>query len=134
MTQTARGLLGGAVFLSLALLAPGGAIAQETIEGASGSEIVVEAPRTVPVPVERSPYTGAAIAVISIKLPVFYMDLDLTTEGDRASLHTRIENVARDACRYLDRMYPLTSDPQCADKAVGRAKAAAIAAIQSAGG
>ncbi len=34
---------------------------------ATEQEIMVEAPRTVPVPVERSPHTGAAIAVTTVR-------------------------------------------------------------------
>ncbi|PTD15898.1 UrcA family protein [Sphingomonas fennica] len=84
----------------------------------AGNEITVEAPRSVPIPVERNPYTGAAIATTTVRMSVLYGDLDLTTQRDSDRLMLRIRNVARDACKQLDRLYPLNPDESCVDKTV----------------
>lgn len=104
----------------------------QNVQESRSSDIVVEAPRQLPVPAPRGTYSGAPIAVTSIKIPVFYTDLDLRNERDRRNLLIRVENVARDACRYLDRLYPLNPDPHCVDKATPAATAAARAAIKRA--
>lgn len=101
-------------------------------DAGSGNVITVEAPRSVPVPVERSPYTGAAVAVTTVKMSVLYGDLDLTTGRDAERLMERIHNVARDACRQLDRMLPLAPDVECAGKAAANAQAIAEATIAAA--
>ena len=101
-------------------------------EAASGGEITVEAPRSLPVPVERNPYSGAAVAVTTVRMSVLYGDLDLTTGRDAERLMERIHNVARDACRQLDRILPLTPDEQCAGKAAANAQALAQATIAAA--
>lgn len=98
----------------------------------TGDQIVVEAPRRLPVPVDRSPYSGAPIAVTTIKMSVLFGDLDLSREADAESLLYRIDRVAQDACRYLDRLYPLNPDPDCMGAAVAKAKATAKAEIAAA--
>ena len=45
---------------------------------------------------------------------------------------TRIEQTARQACAYLDRLYPLVEDPDCAERAATGATPAAHAAIAAA--
>lgn len=108
----------------------GSARAQEPVT--PGAEITVEAPRTVPLDVERSPYTGAAVAVTTLKMPVLYGDLDLTAERDGERLMTRIANVSRDLCKQLDRLHPFNPDPDCARKAAANAAPRAQAAIAAA--
>lgn len=98
------------------------------------TEITVEAPRAVPVRVERSPYTGAAIAVTTVRMSVLYGDLDLATSRDADRLMLRVRNVARDACQQLDRLYPLDPDETCIEKAVDNAAPLASAAIAVARG
>ncbi|MEW9854785.1 UrcA family protein [Novosphingobium sp. M1R2S20] len=94
-------------------------------------EIVVTAPRALPLPAERSPYTGAPIATASVAIPVLYEDLDLGTERDRERLMTRIDRVAQDACRQLDRMFPLNPDADCVRNATSAAKSAANAMLSA---
>ncbi len=105
----------------------------QTAAGGS-NEITVEAPRSVPVRVERSPYTGAAVAVTTVRMSVLYGDLDLATLRDANRLMVRVRNVARDACKQLDRLYPLDPDETCIDKAVDHAAPLASAAIAVARG
>lgn len=118
--------------------AHGPAVAQETGDP-QDSDIVVEAPRPIPVPTppvpegeERNPYSGAPLVVTTVRLPVLYGDLDLKNPADAERLMTRIDRIAQDACTYLDRLYPLSSDPECVGKSVTKAKAAAKAAIAGA--
>lgn len=95
--------------------------------------IVVEAPREIPVPVERNPYTGGATAVTTVRMPVLYGDLDLTTAKDADRLMVRINRVAQDLCTQLDRLMPLdTPDPDCVSKAVAHAAPHAQAVIAAA--
>lgn len=100
----------------------------------AGDEITVEAPRTVPIPVERNPYTGAAIAMTTVRMSVLYGDLDLTTQRDSDRLMLRIRNVARDACKQLDRLYPLNPDENCVDRTVENAAPLGQAVIAAARG
>ncbi len=97
-------------------------------------EIIVEAPRSLPGPeiVGRSPHTGAAIVVMTLRIPVLYDDLDLTDPADADRLMTRVERVAQDACGELDRLYPLTSDPDCVLRTVKGARPVAEARIAAA--
>jgi UrcA family protein len=60
---------------------------------------------------------------------VLYTDLDLSKPDQAARLLTRIGRTARDACAYLDQMYPLVHDPECVARAVDGATPAAKAAI-----
>ncbi|MET1754028.1 UrcA family protein [Novosphingobium sp. RD2P27] len=106
----------------------GAAIAAPAEDGG----IVVMAPRAIPVPAERSPYTGAPIATASVKIPVLYQDLDLAEARDGERLVTRIERVAYDACKQLDSLFPFNPDPECPRKAAASAKDAAKAMIASA--
>jgi UrcA family protein len=93
------------------------------------SDIVITAPRSVPLPVERNTYTGAPIIVTTVKIPVLYYDLDLKDPASAPRLMKRIERVAQDACTQLDRLYPLNPDAECIGKAVANAAPAAKAAI-----
>jgi UrcA family protein len=120
--------------LAIACFAASGSAALAQMRDAAQNEITVEAPRSVPVPVERSPYTGAAISTTTVRMPVLYGDLDLTTLRDADRLMLRIHNGARDACIQLDRLYPLNPDDSCVDKAVENARPAAAAAIAAARG
>lgn len=122
----------------------GASLAQTTdTDGQPESDIVVEAPRPVPVPtpvpnppasdgVEKSPYSGAPMIVTTVRLPVLYSDLDLKNPADAERLMTRIDRIGQDACKYLDRLYPLNTDPDCFQKSVGKAREAAKEAIAAA--
>jgi UrcA family protein len=94
--------------------------------------IIVEAPRNLPPPPERSPYSGAPVVTFTVRISALYGDLDLARSADAARLMTRIANVAHDACRYLDRLYPLSPDSDCVERAIDRATPAAQALIAAA--
>lgn len=99
-----------------------------------GQEIIVEAPRRVPLPAPetRDPFTGAVVTVTTVQMQLLYGDLDLATEQGAASMMTRVERVAQDACKVLDRLYPLNPDPDCVAKTLARANPLARAAIAAA--
>ena len=122
----------GALFCAAVLASASSATAQAR-EEVDGPVIIVEAPRSVPMRSERSPYTGAPIVVTIVKIPARYGDLNLTNPADAARLMTRLDRVARDACGQLDQLFPLDPDPDCVGGALAKAKVAAkfvIAAAQ----
>lgn len=122
----------GLALVATALAASGSAGLAEAQD--AGNEITVEAPRSVPIPVERNPYTGAAIATTTVRMSVLYGDLDLRTQRDSDRLMLRIRNVARDACKQLDRLYPLNPDETCVDKTLENSAPLGAAVIAAARG
>lgn len=118
-----------ALFALIAAATP--AVATEP--GPSDQEIVVEAPRSLPAPTERSPYSGAPVVVTTVRIPALYGDLDLSTARGIARLRTRIGRVAQDACRALDRLHPFAPDPDCVTKALTRTEPALQRAVTAAG-
>lgn len=109
-----------------------GTLSAQEAEAEAMSEIIVEAPRSVPLPAERSPFTGAPIVVSTVRIPVLYDDLDLAQPRDQDRLMTRVQRVAQDVCRQLDRIHPFNPDADCIRKAVASGSAAAEAAISAA--
>lgn len=97
-------------------------------------EITVTAPRPITTEVDESHPGGRTEAVISLKMTVQYADLDLSDPEDADRLMLRIKSVARDGCKYLDRLYPLNQDPDCMDRAVADTQPQADKAIVAAGG
>lgn len=134
MKRTATGI-GRALTLAAALLAPTAPLLAQGIPAAAGKEIVVEAPRSAPLPptAGRDPYSGAPVVVTTVRITALYGDLDLTSPTDVARLRSRIEHVAQAACRQLDRLQPLGSDPQCVSTAVAKTRPALDAAVAAAG-
>lgn len=111
----------------------------QTAEQPSGDEIVVEAPRTLrppnlPAPKRTNRFRGETELVAKVRVGVFYHDLRLADPKDAARLTERIEATARQACAYLDELYPLQQDPDCSKRAVDAAAPAARAAIAKAQG
>ena len=101
----------------------------------SGDEIVVEVPRTLapPKPPKRpNRFRGETELVARVRVGVFYNDLRLADPKDAARLMERLESTARQACDYLDELYPLQQDPDCRKRAVDAAAPAARAAIAAA--
>lgn len=118
----------------VALTGPAGAGFAQEVAAAPQSDIVVEAPRSLPAPemVGRSAHTGAPIVVMTLRIPVLYGDLDLADPADADRLMTRVERVAKDACEELDRLYPLTIDPDCTATTIKLARPLAEARIAAA--
>jgi UrcA family protein len=111
------------IFLPCAYLSIAGvAFAQDEAEGTPEKEIVVVAPRPITAEIVESSPGNREKAVISLKMVVQYGDLDLRKAEDQDRLMVRIRSVARDACRYLDRLYPLDPDSQCEARAVADTK------------
>jgi UrcA family protein len=122
-----------ALLLGIVLMGTSGGAMAQTPDAGMGPEIVVEAPRSVPIPAERSPYSGAPIVITTVKIPALYGDLNLAKPADAERLMTRINRVARDACKQLDRLYPFNPDPDCVRRAVASATVAAKSVIAAAG-
>lgn len=95
-------------------------------------EIVIIAPRPITAEIREKGPGGRETAVISLKMTVQYGDLDLSKPEEVDQLMIRIRSVARDACKYLDRLYPLDPDPDCRERAVAHAKPQADEAIAAA--
>ncbi len=115
------------------LSASGPALAQGEEEGeVEVQEIVIIAPRPITTETSENIPGGRKEAVISLKMVAQYSDLDLAKPGDAERLMVRIRSVARDACKYLDRLYPLDPDPDCETRAVADAKPQVEKAIAAA--
>lgn len=96
------------------------------------SDIVVEAPRLLPVPRKDLPTAPPTKALATVKIFVLHQDLDLSRPADAGRLMERVEETARQACDYLDLLYPLDDDPDCVKRAAATATPAARAAIDAA--
>ena len=133
--MSSRAIITSAAALLAGLLATAVHSAQESSPSA---EIVVEAPRTIALPqppqspARRSAFTGAPVVTTTVKISALFGDLDLAQPDHAVRLMTRIDRVAHDACGYLDRLLPLSSDPACVGRAVTQATPAARAAIAAA--
>ncbi len=129
MTRTGPRQMRGGYLMAASVLLAGSvtAFAQEA-PPASEQEITVTAPRTVNDRVRRKDRASRGQAVVSVQLGVMYGDLDLALPGDAARLMERVDIAARDACKYLDRLYPLDPDKDCVDRATsdGRPRAQAV--------
>jgi UrcA family protein len=127
--------LTGAACIALAIRA-GAATAGEPVGQAANppasSDIVVEAPRALPRPKRVNRFLGEPEVFATVRVPVMYYDLDLTKPDGESRLMTRIHNTARQACSYLDALYPLRPDTECARNAETKAGPAAHAAIEAA--
>lgn len=113
----------------VALAGSGSMAAAEEIPEEEAPAIVVEVPRERAIETERSPYTGAAVMVSTMRIPVRYGDLDLKREADVERLMVRIDRVAHDACMQLDVLYPLDRDPDCIRRASANGRKAAEAML-----
>ncbi len=107
--------------------------ATQNISEETGPVITVVAPRTVTSPVRRTSREDADKATITLRIVIRYADLDLASAAGAGRLMDRVEGAARDACRYLDRLYPLDKDRDCVTRAVADARPSAHAAIAAAG-
>jgi UrcA family protein len=122
-------ILAACAFLSAA----GPAFAQseeQTVD--EGNAIVVMAPRSITADLHDNADKRQEKAVISISMPARFGDLDLSKPENAERLMVRIHSVARDACRYLDRLYPLDVDSECEARAVANATPEAKKAIEAA--
>ena len=115
-----------------AILVTQGAAMAQAIDEDTANTITVVAPRAVTNQVRRS-VSGAGQATVTIRISVLYGDLNLARPADGARLMTRIRGAARDACRHLDRLYPLVVDKSCIAIAVAGALPRANAVIAAAG-
>jgi UrcA family protein len=115
-----RVALGAVAAVSLAALVPSApAQAQSPYETTTaGEDVTITAPR-----VERDPYTGADIDIVSTTRIVSYADLDLNSGWGMRVLHNRILRAAHDACNDLSTRYvtSVDEDNDCVRGAVRRA-------------
>jgi len=132
IVKNAQRLKAGSLLAIAAFVAVHSPSIAQTPETDEDSSIVVEAPRSLPDPIERGQHTGAPLAVTTIRMPVLYSDLDLKNPADADRLITRIDRIAADACKYLDKLYPLNPDDDCAKKSVTKAHATAKELISAA--
>ncbi len=68
-------------------------------------EIKIEAGRSVKA-VGRTT-TGVPIEVVQVVHRINYSDLDLSTEAGATELQARVKHTAEEACKQLDRLYPV---------------------------
>jgi len=98
-----------------------GALAQQasTLE-----EITVVAPRLVTREAGRTA-AGSKVEMISLTRHVVYSDFNLTLHNDVMALEKRVNEVAKESCETLAKMYPLSdpNTPNCVEQATREAKA-----------
>ncbi len=87
-------------------------------------EITVVAPRLVTRPAGRTA-AGSKTELISLTRHVVYSDLNLTLHNDVMTLEKRVNDIAKEACETLAKMYPLSdpNTPNCVEQATKEAKA-----------
>lgn len=117
-----RSILATAATLLTAVAVPAQpALAQGASERPS---ITVLAPRARQT--GRDSATGAPIETLTAQSIVYTDDLNLATEAGRDQLDERIEVAAREACEWLDEVYPMsptmtgTTAGDCVSEAVAR--------------
>jgi len=90
-------------------------------------KITVEADHEVQKRQVGTTYTGIPIEEVSLTRHVGFRDLDLHNPSGRAELDKRIKQVAKEACKQLQQLYPLeeweTDTDTCIANAVKNAKA-----------
>lgn len=105
---------------------------------ADRAAITVTAPRARTV--DRNSATGAPIQTITTQSLVYIDDLDLRTKTGRDVLDTRIAAAAKEACDWLNEVYPATplsvpsSQSDCRADAVRTAQSQVKDAITRSGG
>ena len=100
---TVAGVLGGLLVASVPVFAQDREV------------ITVVAPREMVKTVGHSATTGAPIEEVSLSFTVSYAGLDLANSSDYAEIEKRIKDTAAEACKQLDKMYPLDEpDEGCA--------------------
>jgi UrcA family protein len=98
-------------------------------------KITVEADHVVQKRQVGRTYTGIPIEEVSLTRHVGFRDLDLNSPSGRAELDKRINDVAKEACKQLQQLYPLeqweTDTDTCIANAVKNAKAQEQAIVAS---
>ncbi len=122
----------------LILAAMGGLLVGELSLAQETPQVTIEATRPVTKVVGRSSSTGAPIEETTITRKVSYADLDLASVAGANELQKRVNDTAKELCKQLDDMYPLTAptSTDCARKSSSQAMEQvhmAIAAASSKG-
>ena len=90
-------------------------------------KITVEADHEVQKRQVGTSYTGIPIEEVTLTRRVGFRDLDLNNPSGRAELDKRIKEVAKEACKQLEQLYPLeewqTDTDTCIANAVKNARA-----------
>jgi UrcA family protein len=112
-------------------------LAQRTEKTSLGEfleEIRVTAPRLVTKQVVGRTLAGSKVELITLERRVSYADLDLAVHADVTQLTTRVNEMAKEACADLAKMYPLSDPktPDCVRAAVAAAKPQLDAAVAAA--
>jgi UrcA family protein len=97
-------------------------------------EITVVAPRLVTRESVGRTASGGKVELILLTRHVSYADLNLAMHADVLQLEQRVNDVAKDSCEQLAKMYPLSdpNTPDCVREAVANAKAQMDAAVSAA--
>lgn len=117
-------LFGSKLFLSLfaGFVITGTATAQQAGQGLE--EITVVAPRAVTRTTVGRTNVGGKVELISLTRRVDYSDLDLAEHSDVMELQKRIDDIAKESCQDLAKLYPLSDPktPDCVKEALASAK------------
>ena len=121
MTRNVWILPAASLALAAGVSGYGGAVrAQQT---GKLDEITVVAPRLIKQESGRTA-AGGKVDLISLTRHVVFSDLNLAMHNDVMTLEKRVNDVAKDACDALAKMYPLSdpNTPNCVEQAVKDAK------------
>jgi len=102
--------LGSRCLMLLTGIATVDVILAQQIEENGLEEITVTAPRLVTKQVVGRTPAGSEVELIALQRRVSYADLDLALHANVAQLEAGVNDVAKEACDDLAKMYPL-SDP-----------------------
>jgi UrcA family protein len=120
--------------VALAFALPGNAAQNDNKQG---SQVTIQADHEVHKRPAGMTYTGIPIEEVSLSRKVGVSDLDLSSPAGRAELDKRIEAVAKEACKQLEKLYPLedwvTDTDTCIANAIKGAKKQEQALLASAG-
>jgi UrcA family protein len=126
-TVTIASIPSALALLTIALPAPAADRNDNSRQKDEMPKVTIEAAHEVQKRRVGTSYTGIPIEEVSLTRHVGVSDLDLSTPTGRAELDKRIKEVAKEACKQLETLYPLedwvTDRDTCIADAVKGAKA-----------
>ncbi len=109
-----------------------GLIAAVPASAQQTEQVTVTGSRMVKETIGRNSSTGMPLEQVRLSRDVSYIDLNLTKQADVETLHTRINEEAKNLCAELDQIFKPEKDRTCVSQAVDRAMRQANSAVAAA--